>query len=1454
MGVELGRISGPLLATNLVRHGIDLSFETDLLFLYVSDNDPANFKVGIKTDTPGRLLDVANKLTSVNFIVDNTLTVPNFDIHTNEIQNLTGPIYISPTGQTLDGILDGGLSGTLSFVGEEDGGSGGTLVFNPIINAGNSSPYGSAPKIHAPALTTDNLKITDQLIKNLINGSDIELSPSGSGIVRFNSYEVNINGSLHATGDITWDGSITFGYDNTDNVNLSSDITSSIIPDVTNTYDLGSTLKRWQDLYSDEIIATSLSTDTLTINNINLLLTPGKTIYVSKNGSDTNYGNHAHSTFATLKQALTSAVSGDTVVIFPGTYEEIFPLTVPAGVGIRGSGIRATTIKPTLATNNKDAFLISGDTMLEFFTISDFYFDSVNNTGYAFRFANGFKTTSRSPYFHNITVKTQGSVTSPTDLRGFASGDAGAGGYFDGSVADPTSLIPTALFFSVTFITPNADALTLTNGVRCEWLNSFSYFARTGIYLTQGTMPSGSLNFSSNNYLSLSAAQTIGTQAFTFECFFYTASNGLQTILGASATGGMSVWLLGDGVNPVTTIQIDRSYVDAAQYTVSAIAINTWHHIAVTRDSSNNMSVFLDGVKATGSASNTANYTGPSGLIGAVAGSAYFFTGYLTQIKLAVGSNYYDPTAASISVPTAVLTTSTNTKLLLTAATSGAYLTDTSGTQTISNISAITYNTSTPFVVKAGAELRSINSANVYGTYGVIADGPDTLAYLIGHNFGYIGTDGDYTNDPTLAIQANEVRQLNNGVVYYETTDHLGDIRVGDIFYVSQETGRIAFDAQSINLGAGGNITIEGPTSTTIINELAYQTGNIKIYDNTISSLVGPVNFLANAGANTTYINTNVEINGSLGVSLDLTADSNVYFGSDSLDTITINAYLTQDINPIAPNSLYLGSNSFRWSRLNSNILDVNGVTKITSNEISTLSGNTDLKLQANGIGRIRAATNNVQIDNNLDIINTLTINRATSLKNTEIGTVLDTSVLTLTGNLNQTGSTYITGTFGNNNIRIVGDSYFQVPDIRLYNNVISNQLLNQDLIFTASGPGAVRVEKLDFVDNIISNAWLGATTESQRSVILSPNGSGNTVINSTKSLKLPVGANTNRTMIAPAGIRYNSSYNRYEGYQPTGLVSFTNMYSYDTTSARYITSLSKTTLGITTVSINVGEYTIQVSSTAGLSVGFKVVSGPSVIPGAGISSIDGNIITLDLPTTNSIAGVIVFGPVILNFALISGLQVGQAVSGTNIQVGTTVVSWNSTSITMSLPISGNVLIGSSITFGPVNSTYITPELTPGASDNTLRFGINGVVKATLSSTAFVTNTWNVGNINISSNNIGPLTSADLYIAPSSGITNIDDVSIQDNEVTNNLDSEFLIQSTGQGYVKFASKGAVVIPIGNDSERRLAPVIGETRYNTDQSYLEVYNGEGWFPAIGTSGAASEEEIVEITNLWSLVLG
>ena len=52
--MSIGRISGPLLKANLLRDGVDLSFETDLLYLDVN-----NMRIGVNTDSPTHDLQVS---------------------------------------------------------------------------------------------------------------------------------------------------------------------------------------------------------------------------------------------------------------------------------------------------------------------------------------------------------------------------------------------------------------------------------------------------------------------------------------------------------------------------------------------------------------------------------------------------------------------------------------------------------------------------------------------------------------------------------------------------------------------------------------------------------------------------------------------------------------------------------------------------------------------------------------------------------------------------------------------------------------------------------------------------------------------------------------------------------------------------------------------------------------------------------------------------------------------------------------------------------------------------------------------------------------------------------------------------------------------------------------------------------------------------------------------------
>jgi hypothetical protein len=161
---------------------------------------------------------------------------------------------------------------------------------------------------------------------------------------------------------------------------------------------------------------------------------------------------------------------------------------VPTGVAVKGTSIRSVTIVPDSTTQSETAFLLNGETTVSDLTVKDFY-----APGYAFAFAPGFTVSSRSPYVQNITVLTKGTTISISDPRGFDSGDAGGGARVDGSLATASSKEASMLFHSVTFITPGVDALVITNGVRVEWLNSFTYFANKGLYATSGTLGLASL-------------------------------------------------------------------------------------------------------------------------------------------------------------------------------------------------------------------------------------------------------------------------------------------------------------------------------------------------------------------------------------------------------------------------------------------------------------------------------------------------------------------------------------------------------------------------------------------------------------------------------------------------------------------------------------------------------------------------------------------------------------------------------------------------------------------------------------------------------------------------------------------------------------------------------------------------------------------------------------------------
>ena len=62
---------------------------------------------------------------------------------------------------------------------------------------------------------------------------------------------VSVSGSLLVSGSITANGNIILGDASTDSISFGAEVSSSILPDADNTYNLGSSVKEWKDLYID---------------------------------------------------------------------------------------------------------------------------------------------------------------------------------------------------------------------------------------------------------------------------------------------------------------------------------------------------------------------------------------------------------------------------------------------------------------------------------------------------------------------------------------------------------------------------------------------------------------------------------------------------------------------------------------------------------------------------------------------------------------------------------------------------------------------------------------------------------------------------------------------------------------------------------------------------------------------------------------------------------------------------------------------------------------------------------------------------------------------------------------------------------------------------------------------------------------------------------------------------
>ncbi len=300
--MAVGRITGPLLASNLLRDGVNISVETDLLYLDVQTG-----RIGVKT------------------------SAPQYDLDVNGTANVG------------------------------------------VLRVSNTSTLG---------LLTVTKSLTSGTIGSTLG--PIHIDPAGNNKIWLDA-DTEVVGNLHASGNITADGNIRLGdTTSTDTLQVGAEFISNLIPQIPNTYNIGSAGQNWNQGFFKDLFAGNMRMFGNTVTNVlpgsidivpndgvinlkgNVKIWGGtplgtgpvtaNTLYVNEDGSDTNDGGAIDASRAcrTVSGATKSPLykPGTSIKVSPGRYLENNPIEMKPYTSVIGSDLRTTVIEPINKTQD----------------------------------------------------------------------------------------------------------------------------------------------------------------------------------------------------------------------------------------------------------------------------------------------------------------------------------------------------------------------------------------------------------------------------------------------------------------------------------------------------------------------------------------------------------------------------------------------------------------------------------------------------------------------------------------------------------------------------------------------------------------------------------------------------------------------------------------------------------------------------------------------------------------------------------------------------------------------------------------------------------------------------------------------------------------------------------------------------------------------------------------------
>ena len=311
------------------------------------------------------------------------------------------------------------------------------------------------------------------------------------------------------------------------------------------------------------------------------------------------------------------------------------------------------------------------------------------------------------------------------------------------------------------------------------------------------------------------------------------------------------------------------------------------------------------------------------------------------------------------------------------------------------------------------------------------------------------------------------------------------DLRANGTGEVVLQENVIVNNDLSANNITSGNINIDADL---VLDDIVVTSNIIQINDNYISTTISNADLeLRASGTGILSIESN-----------DVTLEQNLTVNGDTdIDSVDITGDITQTGNRIQTGNIDVNGDVTVSSLTLDRGIELSDI-RFDGNVVETKVSNADLDLRAAGTGEVLIPNNNVNITNDLSA-----------------GSMIDVESISVTND-------------------VAMEILELSTDIQLFDNVITTTNSNSNLELRTSGTGDIRLQEIDFNNNVVSTRagpiTLGVTN--------------NLIIDGTGAFTVTKGTSVDRTNVQ-GDFRFNTDYNVFEGYN-TSNIGFMGVYSDD--------------------------------------------------------------------------------------------------------------------------------------------------------------------------------------------------------------------------------------------------------------------------------------------------------------------